>query len=53
MNLQNIYYNYFVIGYQQGIFDNPSYLDSGVQLGWITQDQAKRLKQAFYPEEQK
>lgn len=53
MDLHTAYFNYFVLGYDQGIFDSPDYLDLGVQLNWITQDQANRLKATYYPEEQK
>lgn len=49
MTPQDAMYNYFVMGFQMGMFEEP-YIQRGVKLGWINQSQANALEMQFFPQ---
>lgn len=49
MTPQDAMYNYFVMGFQMGMFEEP-YIQRGVELGWINQSQANALEMQFFPQ---
>lgn len=49
MDLQDAMYQYFVLGFQTHMFEEP-FIQSGVDLGWINESQASALRMQFFPE---
>ena len=45
------YYNYFVMGFNQGIFTTVDEINRAVELDWLNDEYANRLKQQFFPNE--
>lgn len=42
-------YQYFILGFKVGMFEKE-YIKRGVELGWITNNQADSLLMQFFPE---
>lgn len=49
MDLQDAMYRYFVLGFQTHMFEE-SFIQNGVDLGWINESQASALWMQFFPE---
>lgn len=49
MDLQDAMYQYFVLGFQTHMFEEP-FIQNGVDLGWINESQASALRMQFFPE---
>lgn len=45
------YYDYFVMGFNQHIFNSVNEINRAVELDWLNDEYANRLKQQFFPNE--
>lgn len=45
------YYDYFVMGFNQHIFNSVEEINRAVELDWLNDEYANRLKQQFFPNE--
>lgn len=45
------YYNYFVMGFNNHIFNSVDEINRAVELDWLNDEYANRLKQQFFPNE--